>query len=269
MNRTLRSALAIVVAGLLIVILSLTLVPGASDAAPSAQRQFFSWIVTKRLTVQNATELQDTLDVWGAIDADSSLTAAGAISATGNITTLGNVDVTGDVMIGDDLYTVGDAYAGGTLGVTGIVTTSADATVGDDLYVAGDAYAGGTLGVTGAVTTSAAVDIGTNLVVGDWASITAQETIVLGDGETITPTGSYQPITSTVAVTTATDVAIAPGTAGQVLVLVNGNAADIITIDGTGGGVECKADVALGAKDTLTLLSDGTDWICLSGYDNS
>jgi hypothetical protein len=53
------------------------------------------------------------------------------------------------------------------------------------------------------------------------------------------------------------------------LIIRNGNAADAITIDGTGGTVECKANVALGAGDIVTLIFDGTDWRCQSVYDNS
>ena len=93
---------------------------------------------------------------------------------------------------------------------------------------------------------------------------------VVAGGATIVPTGTYQPITSSGAVTCNTTTCITAGTfTGQLLILVNENASDTITIDGTGGNVECKSDVVLGAQDTLTLLWNGADWICLSGYDNS
>ena len=93
---------------------------------------------------------------------------------------------------------------------------------------------------------------------------------VVGAGATIVPTGTYQPITSAAGVTCNTTTCITAGTfMGQLLILVNENASDTITIDGTGGNVECKSDVVLGAQDSLTLLWNGADWICLSGYDNS
>ena len=93
---------------------------------------------------------------------------------------------------------------------------------------------------------------------------------VVGSGATIVPTGTYQPLTSAASVTCDTTTCITAGTfTGQLLILVNENAADTITIDGTGGNVECKSDVVLGAQDTLTLLWNGADWSCLSGYDNS
>lgn len=93
---------------------------------------------------------------------------------------------------------------------------------------------------------------------------------VVSAGSTIVPTGTYQPLTSASSITTSTTTPITAGTfTGQLLILVNENASDTITIDGTGGTVECKADVVLGAQDTLTLLWNGADWICLSGYDNS
>jgi len=95
-------------------------------------------------------------------------------------------------------------------------------------------------------------------------------TVVVTAGSTITPTGTYQVITSTAAVTTSTTTAIANGgETGDLLILRNANASNAITIDGTGGNVECKSDVALGAGDTLLLIWNGSDWNCLSSYDNS
>lgn len=93
---------------------------------------------------------------------------------------------------------------------------------------------------------------------------------VVSGGSTIVPTGTWQPISSTGVVTCSTSTCITAGTQdGQLLILQNVNASDTITIDGTGGNVECKSDVVLGTFDTLTLVWNGADWYCISYYDNS
>lgn len=87
----------------------------------------------------------------------------------------------------------------------------------------------------------------------------------------ITPAASYIVMTSSGAVASSTTAPLTTGAAvtGDVVVLRNGNAADTITVDGVGGTVECKADVVLGASDTLSLIYNGTEWNCLAVYDNS
>jgi len=114
------------------------------------------------------------------------------------------------------------------------------------------------------------LNAGSTVDVGTWLNFSAQTTLAIGADETITPTGTYQVITSTEAITCDTTTCIADGgETGDVLILRNGNAADAITIDGTGANVECKANVALGASDTLMLIWNGSDWNCLANYDNS
>lgn len=90
-------------------------------------------------------------------------------------------------------------------------------------------------------------------------------------GWSVTPTSPYVVMTSSAEVTssTSTGIVTTTATAGQVVILRNGNASDVINVDGTGGTIECKADVAMGAGDTLTLIFNGTDWNCISSYDNS
>jgi hypothetical protein len=106
---------------------------------------------------------------------------------------------------------------------------------------------------------------------GDFVS-GAQATFAVVQGVPITPTGWYNPVTSTTSTAgqAASDIA-APtdDTIGKQIVLHNINASQVITFDGAGSTVECKADVALGAGDTATLLWNGDDWNCLSVYDNS
>jgi len=91
--------------------------------------------------------------------------------------------------------------------------------------------------------------------------------VVVGAGLSITPTGTYQVITSTAWVTTSTVTPIISATLdGTMLVLRNGNAANNITIDGTGGNVECTSDVVLATGSHLMLIWNGSDWRCF--YDN-
>lgn len=104
---------------------------------------------------------------------------------------------------------------------------------------------------------------------GSW--LLAQQSEAITGGFSITPESPYIVLTSSVVATssTSTPVVTTTATAGQIIILRNGNASNAITIDGVGGTVECKANVALGASDTLTLIFNGSDWNCLAGYDNS
>jgi len=72
---------------------------------------------------------------------------------------------------------------------------------------------------------------------------------------TLTPTSSYMPLT---AAGTVGFGAITAGTAGQLLYLVN-NANQTITITDT-GALHLAGNDALGQYDSITLLSDGTNW---------
>lgn len=141
------------------------------------------------------------------------------------------------------------------------------------LIVTNDAAVGGDLTTTGTVTGATidgAVMNANDLSVADWAQIDAQTAVVVGTGGVITPTGTFQPLTSAANVTCSTSRCIAVGvTKGEILILANENVTRTITIDGTGGTVECKTDKALGARDVLTLIWNGTDWNCISLSDNS
>jgi hypothetical protein len=114
--------------------------------------------------------------------------------------------------------------------------------------------------------------LGAVVDVGTWLNITPGTSITLTDGATLTSNGTFQPLTSASAVTTSATTSIADGARdGDLLILINDNASDVINLDGTGANVECKANVALGAGDTLALIwNDGkSNWYCLSNYDNS
>lgn len=169
-------------------------------------------------------------------------------------------------LIHPDGSTAPSGFAGGSTGfdaldLTGNVTTTgnvtaADVTTTDDLAVTDDAV------ITDDLTAA-------DVFAGDWLHLTASTSITATAGGTITPTGTYQPLTSATPVTTSTSTALANGAAaGDLLVLRNGNASDVITIDGAGGNVECGGNVALGANDVLTLFWNGSDWTCLALRDN-
>ena len=86
-------------------------------------------------------------------------------------------------------------------------------------------------------------------------TITAGALILGQQSETVTatwvltPTAPFVVLTSTAEFTSSTTTAIitTTATAGQQLILLNGNASDVLNLDGVGGTVECKADSAMGA----------------------
>ena len=218
------------------------------------------------------TTILGALDASGATTLNSTLDVDGNISSgTGAITVTDSVNITGAVDCDSTLNADGAVTFNSTLDVDGNISSGTGAiTVTDSLNVTGTVDFDSTLNVDGAstlvgdVTASALVDVGT------WLNLTAATTISVTAGAIITPAGTYQPLTSGSAVTCSTSSCIADGTrTGDLLVLINNNASDVITIDGTGANVELKTDVALGAGDTITLIWAGSDWYGLSNRDNS
>lgn len=128
----------------------------------------------------------------------------------------------------------------------------------DSVTLSGNLRVGGTANVTGKTTLTGGL-------------VLAQQSETVTATFVITPTSPYIVMTSGAAYTssTTTPIITTTATAGQVLILRNGNASDALVIDGTGGTVECKANVSLGASDTLTLIFNGSVWNCVAGYDNS
>lgn len=92
---------------------------------------------------------------------------------------------------------------------------------------------------------------------------TKQTAVTVTSGGTITPTGTYQLITSAGAVGTSS---VAGCTSGRVLVLAN-SGSNTITLTDT-GTLKLGGNAALGAADTLTLICDGTNWNQVSKADN-
>lgn len=134
---------------------------------------------------------------------------------------------------------------GGGLTVTG-ATTLADTTVT------------GTAALTGNLTQADG-----NVTVADDLNVAAQTAISVTMNAIITPTGTYQPLESAGTVNTAS---VAAGTAGDLLVLVNTvNTSIVLTDTGT---LKLGGNRTLGQYDTLTLWSDGTNWVELSFTNN-
>jgi hypothetical protein len=83
-------------------------------------------------------------------------------------------------------------------------------------------------------------------------------------GGTITPTGMYHQITAAAARGTSSVAGVA--TAGRVVVLIN-IGSNTITLTDT-GTLKLSGNIALGQYDSVSLLSDGTNWIQLATSNN-
>ena len=169
----------------------------------------------------------------------------------------GDLDVAGTTTLADDLTLSGTSslsLAGGNLDVLG-----GDTTLNGGLEVQG----------TSATVLGGSLDVAGTTTLADFVVVSPQVFTVTA-GLSITVSSSYMKINSAAPVTTDTTEPIVAGSyTGQIVIIENVNASDAITIDGTGGTVECKADIALASLDTATMMFDGTQWVCLSVYDNS
>lgn len=194
-----------------------------------------------------------TLDVQsGASVSLPDLTISGAPEITGTLTAE-------DVVVTDTLTVGGAATLNDAVEITGTLTA-------DDVVVTDTLSVGGDITLENDETVSNSTD-GVVQVSGFFA-FTAADVVTVADGSTITPLASYQPITSTAAVTNAV---IADGSvAGQLVVIVNQNAGDDITILESGSNLESGGDITLtgGAYDAVVLMWDSARWIRLSFEDN-
>ncbi len=190
------------------------------------------------------------IGTYGALQAQTNVEKFRNIQVSHNAKLLGGLDVNG---------------AKATLDTDGDTSITADTDDQIDFESGGSDIAKIT---SGGVTVNSG---GLTLTAG--ALILGQQSEVVTTSWIITPTAPYIVMTSIGAATSATanGIITTTATAGQVLILLNGNASDALTLDGTGGTVECKANVVLGAGDTVTLIYEATDlvWYCLAGYDNS
>lgn len=171
-------------------------------------------------------------------------------SNTITISDTGSLKLQGNRALGQ--YDVLELWSDGTywLETTFVDSAGDDMTVGDDLTVTDDAAVSGVLNV------------------GEYIIYSEQSAVTVTEGEPITPTGTYQPISSAAAVTTSTTCAVYSGTVnGQVVFLVNENASDEIVID-DGANTDIGGNVTLGAGDILKLIWDGANWLGLGTANN-
>ncbi len=116
----------------------------------------------------------------------------------------------------------------------------------------------GTIALT-ATTISAAGNLQTT----GFGRYAAVSSIAVTQNSTITPTGTYQPLTAAGAVSTGSLVC---GTAGNLIVLTNTSANNIVISDT--GTIMLSGDLTIGQYDTLTLLSDGTNCLEITFTNN-
>jgi hypothetical protein len=143
-------------------------------------------------------------------------------------------------------------------------------TINHDAEIKGTLTAGtltaGTVAATGAVSAGSVAATGTvqaATVSTAFGQFTAANVLTITQGLTITPASSYQPLASAGNVSTGV---IATGAAGNILMLVN-TADTTITISDT-GTLKLSGNLALGQFDSVTLISDGTNWVQLATSNN-
>lgn len=166
------------------------------------------------------------------------------------ISDTGSLKLMGNRALGQ--YDVLELWSDGTywLETTFVDSAGDDMTIADDLTVTDDAAVSGLL------------------TVGEYGIYSEQTAVTVTEGEPITPTGTYQPITSAAAVTTSTTCAVYSGTVnGQVVFLVNENGSHEIIVD-DGANTDLGGNVTLGSGDILKLLWDGANWLGLGTANN-
>lgn len=138
-------------------------------------------------------------------------------------------------------------------------------TVLSDAEVRGNVTTAGNVVVTGAVSSATLNTTGAETV-GTFRLDTKAVTITVTSGGTVTPAGSYQPLTSASNVGTSAIAGCAAGTVGETVDLVNGGA-NTITFTDT-GTLKLSSNAALGPTDVLGLRCDGTNWVQRFKSDN-
>jgi len=197
-------------------------------------------VVTGTLTVGGATELNSTVTLQN--DETIVNSTDGTIGVTVQSTGTLNV-LTGNLAVGN-----------------GTPSTTQD---GEDAYVEGTFEVDGGAAFAGNLYANAAI-VTTTLTL-------ASATVWITDAGIIAPSATFVKLLSgdTVTMTNTTTPISAGTTTGQLLILENTNGAYVINIDGTGGNVKCTANIALTALDVVTMIWDGTEWVCLALYVNA
>jgi len=208
-------------------------------------------------TITNNLALTGTLEVTGTTACNSTLDVDGATTLNSALDVDGNITSgTGAITITDSLNVTDTVDFDSTLNVDGAATLVSTLSVGGDVTLEN----GGTIGEA----TDTVVDLS------EFLAFTEQTAVSLTAQLTITPTGTYQPLTSASAVSTSLTTAIADGVVnGQILILVNENAADAITVV-DGANTKMGGDKVLtgGEGDCIFLIWDGADWLAFGYNDN-
>jgi hypothetical protein len=188
-----------------------------------------------------------------AVDTDnftvSGTTGATVIQSTLEVTGTANLD--GGIAVDTSNFTVS--------GTTGAVLAAGLASLNGGIAVDTSNFT--VSGTTGAVATASKVTVGTFLITSEAAVIPVTAALA------IVPLGSFQPISSTTAITDAT-LSTVGAVAGQLLTLVNQNASDAITITEGSTAKTASTSVALGSYDSIMLIFDGTYWVETGASDN-
>ena len=151
------------------------------------------------------------------------------------------------------------AQVGGGVGWYNIIQNvmiSGDLQVVDDLTVTDDTTFGDDILVTGSLSVTENTTLGTDVLVDNHTRFTKQTRIVVTDGSTITPLGTYTPISATA--TTGTSSITAGLIAGQLLILHNIGTATITLTDT--GTLHLTGNGTLTADDSTILIWDGSAW---------
>ena len=105
----------------------------------------------------------------------------------------------------------------------------------------------------------------TNVRVGSYLATAPKTTRTVTDNGTLNALGTFQPVTAASAVgTSGANITVKP--AGTILVLLNVGS-NTITFTETGTLVSA-GNIALGANDSATLLSNGTNWYQIAASNN-
>ena len=180
-----------------------------------------------------------------AVNADGSATYTGFSSAGGEVAAAAAVAAPTAVGTATPAFYVNSA------GVSNLFEARKNATPVFQVNGSGNTTVAGTLGIMGSTT------------VGGLFLLSEQGNVTVTDGGEIAATKSFVPLTAAGAVGTSN---ITTGAAGQLLVLMNVGSNTITITDS--GTIMLAGDCALGQYDTLTLISDGTNWLEITRANN-
>jgi hypothetical protein len=169
-----------------------------------------------------------------------------------------NVKMAGDLAIADDLDVTDDITADdATLGSAGggVLTVNGTTVITGNTSI-GNGSSASTLAVWGDQSNNA------NFILQGWQRMDG-EPFTVEDGRNITPTNTYMELSSSGTVTAAGIVA---GTEGDLLILVNVGAQNIVLPDS--GTLKLSGGLTLAASDSVVLIADGTNWVQLATSNN-